>query len=167
MKECLKQVLRSKNALESFLDKIRTAVAGDPKATSHIVCIYKEVSRYCLLQYSKFEGCFLCWNIIVAVTTKGMQKIDLLLKEFDVLYDEMSEAKAEGNTTGYTEKLRGCTRPCDALLLFRACALIKHCAAPCAWQLLRLQGECKAHFLKAQRLKLGPTTLCMCCVQSS
>ena len=35
--------------------------------------------------------------------------METMLKEFDTLYDEMSEAKAEGNTTGYSDKLPACT----------------------------------------------------------
>ena len=34
--------------------------------------------------------------------------MDALVKEFDTLYEEMSEAKAEGGTSGYGEKLSGC-----------------------------------------------------------
>ena len=36
MKEYQKQVLKSKNSLDNFVDKIKTAVSGDAKATGHI-----------------------------------------------------------------------------------------------------------------------------------
>ena len=34
--------------------------------------------------------------------------MDAMVKEFETLYEEMAEAKAEGSTAGYTEKLLGC-----------------------------------------------------------
>ena len=30
-----------------------------------------------------------------------------LIKEFETLYEDMSEARAEGNTSGYTQKVAG------------------------------------------------------------
>ncbi|CAE7318528.1 unnamed protein product [Symbiodinium sp. CCMP2592] len=43
---------------------------------------------------------------------KAKNSLDTMLekiREFDTLYDEMSDAKAEGNTTGYSEKLPTCS----------------------------------------------------------
>ena len=37
LKEYLKQVLKSKNSLETFVDKVKVSIAGDPKAKSHTV----------------------------------------------------------------------------------------------------------------------------------
>ncbi|CAE7662955.1 unnamed protein product [Symbiodinium sp. CCMP2592] len=73
MKEYLKQVLKSKNSLENFVDKIKAAVSGDAKAAG------------------------------------ALGKMTGLIKDFDTLYEEMSEARAEGNTSGYTQKMSKAT----------------------------------------------------------
>ncbi|CAE7216894.1 unnamed protein product [Symbiodinium sp. CCMP2456] len=69
-----------------------------------------------------------------AKANQSTKKMDALVKEFDTLYEEMSEAKAEGGTSGYGEKLSGC-----------------RCLGQ-AWNGLRLQSECKTYFVRAQKL---------------
>ncbi|CAE7299174.1 unnamed protein product [Symbiodinium sp. CCMP2456] len=59
-------------------------------------------------------------------TNGTLKKMDAMLKDFENLYDEMTEAKAEGHTGGYGEKLPVCKL---------------------------LAAECKAYFLKAQMSK--------------
>ncbi|CAE7362808.1 hypothetical protein AK812_SmicGene15369 [Symbiodinium microadriaticum] len=71
MKEHLKYVLKAKNSLEGFIDKIRAAGAGDDEGKAKV--------------------------------SSAMKKMNDMLKELDTLYDDMSEAKAEGSTSGYSE----------------------------------------------------------------
>ncbi|CAE7565453.1 unnamed protein product [Symbiodinium sp. CCMP2592] len=71
MKEYMKQVLKSKGSLESFVEKIKPTVAGDAKAN------------------------------------QTLKKMDVLIKDFENLYEEMTEARAEGSTTGYSDKSSG------------------------------------------------------------
>ena len=39
---------------------------------------------------------------------RQLKKMDAMLKEYENLYEEMAEAKAEGGAGGYGEKLLGC-----------------------------------------------------------
>ena len=36
-------------------------------------------------------------------------KMEAFLKDYEALYEEMAEAKAEGGTNGYSDKLSGCS----------------------------------------------------------
>ena len=40
---------------------------------------------------------------------RPLKKMEAMVKDFDMLYEEMAEAKAEGSTTGYGEKPSDCT----------------------------------------------------------
>ncbi|CAE7313361.1 unnamed protein product [Symbiodinium sp. CCMP2592] len=73
VKEYMKSVLKAKNSLEGFVDKMKTAGSSDPKASTTV------------------------------------KKMDAVVKEYEAIYEEMSEIKAEGGTIGYSEKLSGCT----------------------------------------------------------
>ncbi|CAE7822447.1 unnamed protein product, partial [Symbiodinium sp. CCMP2456] len=68
MKEHMKHVLKAKNSLDGFVDKIRPSVSGDSKAT------------------------------------QTLKKMDALIKEYEILYEEMAELQAEGGAGGYTQK---------------------------------------------------------------
>ena len=39
---------------------------------------------------------------------RTLKKMDAMLKDFESLYEDMVDAKAEGNTSGYTDKLPVC-----------------------------------------------------------
>ena len=69
-----------------------------------------------------------------------------MLKELDTLYDDMSEAKAEGSTSGYSEKLPNCI-----LIFYAACHINRSDLTPAT---VRLTVEVKTYFMKAQKLKL-------------
>ena len=52
---------------------------------------------------------------------RAIRKMDAMLKDFETLYDDLGEAKAEGKTSGFNQKSLGCVCHAVSLFVSQAC----------------------------------------------
>ncbi|CAE7661156.1 unnamed protein product [Symbiodinium sp. CCMP2592] len=78
--EHLNATLKAKNSLASFLDKMRAAAAGDKSCDATVVC----------KKYRKH---------------RTIRKLDDMSREFETVYEDMADIKAEGRINGFSEKM--------------------------------------------------------------
>ena len=144
LKEHLGHVLKAKNGLTSFLDKMRAAASGDASCNQSL-----DTAR-CFLWMSDLpspiESNRLC---IPLPQLRQIGKLEAMQKDFESLYEELVDVQAEGQVSGFTEK------PLDLEHnLFFNVQQWKPFVKSSVIINLRLENECQSNFKKAQKLTL-------------